>query len=525
MLSEINMDDDFIKINKITLLHYGENINGNVNELQQSSVIHNLTLRKKKIDNYLLSKRKLTSSLNLPPHSQFENTSSHQQPQSIALSNIITSLTSNNVSLIINTLRYIKHNITFTIEHNVLDKRTLFNNEQEIINHLCKLLLYESDTTVQYEASLCLVNVVIAFPFKIEKCVYSDNNLECLFMFLNLAIHNECLFKNAFVIITSACAENEMNQQYFIRKNIINVIYPLLSNMNTLVIVENKDIILKCLISLSSIIKTDINYAKYFYQSINTLQSYFTYLLTYPNELHFTILLHLFKRIIHDKATYDTFMQHNFISTLTSAYNICKENNNKKLIVTLILNTIDTYETLPQCIHKDNLFQFIFHIINNYKYENRNILNKILFTCSNLCYDYTEELFKFGVLEEIAKIAKMFYDNAIRFNNDKESIALLKECLFVIFNSVCEGSCNVKEFYGRFDNGVIGKFVYYAFEVYDKEYELIKVILGGVICLMKGKGVIGFNVERFGDVLGKYKSVDKEFEGYIEEIEGFITCD
>ena len=67
--------------------------------------------------------------------------------------------------------------------------------------------------------------------------------------------------------------------------------------------------------------------------------------------------------------------------------------------------------------------------------------------------------------------------------------------------------------------------MYYAFEVYDKEYELIKVILGGVICLMKGKGVNGFNVERFGDVLGKYKSIDKEFEGYIEEIEGFITCD
>ena len=522
MLSEINMDDDFIKINKISLLHYGENINGNINDLQQASIIHNLTLRKRKIDNYLLSKRKLTSSLNLPPHSHFENTT--QPFQSIAPSNIITSLTSNNVSLIINTLLHIKHNIVFNIEHEVLDKRTLFNNEQEIINHLCKLLLYESDSTVQYEAALCLVNIITSFPFKIEKCVYTDSNLECLFMFLHLALNHECLFKNAFVIITSACAENEMNQQYFIKKNIINIIYPLLANTNPLV-VSNKDIILKCLISLSSIIKTDIDYSKYFYQSISTLQSYFSYLLTYPNELHFTILLHLFKRIIHDKATYDSFMRNNFISSLISAHNLCKDNNNKKLIVILILNTIDTYETLPQCIHKDNLFQFIFHIINNYKYEHRHILNKILFTCSNLCYDYTEELFKFGVLEEIAKIAKMFYENAIRFNNDKESIGLFKECLFVIFNSVCEGSCFVKEFYGRFDNGAIGKFVFYAFDVYEKEYDLIKLILGGVISLMKEKGVIGLNVERFGDVLGKYKCIDKEFEGYVDEIEGFITCD
>ena len=79
--------------------------------------------------------------------------------------------------------------------------------------------------------------------------------MQYLFSIMKCYRNNENLFKNAFVIITSACAENEMNQQYFLRKNIINVIYPLLSNTNTLVIVENKDIILKCLISLSSIIK------------------------------------------------------------------------------------------------------------------------------------------------------------------------------------------------------------------------------------------------------------------------------
>ena len=240
MLSEINMDDAFLKINKISLLHYGENINGNINDFQKESTVHNLTLRKRKIDNYLLSKRKLTSPLNLAPHSQFEGTAQPFQP--IPVSNIITSLTSNNASLIINTLVYIKNNIVFNIEHEVLDKRTLFNNEQEIINNVCKLLLYESDSTVQYESSMCLVNIIISYPFKIEKCVYTEANLECLLMFLHLALNNECLFKNAFVIITGACAENETNQQYFIKKNIINTIYPLLSNTNSL-IASNKDII------------------------------------------------------------------------------------------------------------------------------------------------------------------------------------------------------------------------------------------------------------------------------------------
>lgn len=135
----------------------------------------------------------------------------------------------------------------------------------------------------------------------------------------------------------------------------------------------------------------------------------------------------------------------------------------------------------------------------------------------------------FGVIGEVAKISKMFYDTAMRYNNDKESIGLFKECLFVIFNSICEGGEEVMEFYEKFEGGIIIKYVGYVFEVYEKEYDLVKAVLGGVVCMLKGnikwKGVLRRCLEEVEDVIRKYKCVDKDIEVYVDEIECVIGCD
>lgn len=329
-------------------------------------------------------------------------------------------------------------------------KRNLSNNNEALIQTLCEFLLND-DVKIIYYACSCLTNLTF-FPKNVESLIYTENNLEKIsnfFIFLSNNISTlgyECLF--LFINISS----NINVKKYLIKNVFLTHFYNFINTIiNNKKINDkfNTNVIKYCTNILSSLIRvcqTDDNYINYFLPFIflcKIITSNFTLFDSLNSDENFIndlLIIWKFysKKRKNNEELIKEILKNNFLKDLISLYNKLDDIEGKKEIMKIFCDFTSLGEEEDKTLIKDGIINFFSDEINEYQNSDIEILNNVIFSCSNLALGnigQIETLFISGIIYKIIDIAYF----CLKDKMDNERIKLIKNSIIFIIN-IFDGS-------------------------------------------------------------------------------------
>ena len=445
-----------------------------------------LTLRKNKIFDELFTKRKLNPfnseknkskfAINIALISKNEEIISNPElyiKSKFDIKNWFPYLFSKNISQIKEALFLIELYVRLQVDELPLEKRALARNNYELINCICNYL-NQSDKQISYYSLLIISNLTY-FPYNIENIIYSKQNLNEIIIFVN---NNDFSLGYEIIVLLLNCCSDLNAGKYLIDNKIIERITFLVNN--NLEQIEPRYYIYLIKL-LNSIIRIFNEYEEYnLYQKKNWLKPLLPFFKntlknnyvenTWSNKndgFYYLNILSFYAKIVNNDNNFICeIMKDNYAKVLIEFYyKLNEEHYCDMMRVFGILLSID--DSINQIFIEEGILGLLINEMNRIEYKNNNLLNIIIFACSNIACGSNgqiQQLFDQGLIWKTIDIA-WFYITQGLLNN---------EIYDIIFNAIY----TINEvILGARNNVKVELIIYQDFLIIDMYYLFLKNIL------------------------------------------------
>ena len=442
-----------------------------------------LTLRKKKIFNILFSKKKdIFKNDNL----NNINDSRKIDINSLNCDNEIKKDVDNYIKTKFNIKNWFKFLFSSNINDNMLslfltekyinlqvleikdqNKRKLSRNDTELIQKLCNNLLSDNIKII-YNSCSCLTNLTF-FPKNIENRIYHEKNLEKILQFFDVLSKNITMLGYEPLKLFSNICHNEDVKIYLIKHSFLdkfyNFFHVLFDNKN---INLNKEIemkIIKNCVDIFSLLITicniDDNYLNRFLNFIPIFKSITSKYYANIDDSMFDeegalslIIIWKFysKNRENNKSYVNEIIKDSFFKVLVQVYYKIKDIKKKIKMIELFVDFVSIDDDVDKILINDGIIDFYAKEIEKYEFSNIEILNNIIFSCSNLSVGVIgqiEKLFESGIIFKAIDIGSFYIND----NLDDEIkniliniVGLICNCLNSDYDKIRKNILNYKKF-------------------------------------------------------------------------------
>ena len=422
-----------------------------------------LTLRKNKIFSELFTKRKLLSIKEEQNKSKYLiNISIISQNQEIIsnpelyiknkfdIQNYFPYLISENILQIKEALYLIDLYINLQIKEIPIEKRSLSNFDNELINCLCHYLNHIDKQIAYY--SCRILSELGYFDKSIEKFIYSEKNLNEILMFYN---KNNFEFGTDFIQLLNNCCNYSDIRKFFVDNKIIERLSFLINN--NLDELENKHYIylIKLLCNIINIFSEYKEYnksqIKNWFEPLlpfvkNTLKNNFVenpWQINSDSIYYIDLLAFYAKKSISDVKFIENIVKENFVNVLIEFYYKLDEENKLKMMK-IFADLSSNDDSINQIFINEGILGLLINEINRIEYKNNKFLSIIFHVCSNIAcgtLGQVEQLNGQGLLWKAIDIAYHYINQNI-FNYDKNQV--IYNALYTITQAILGADNEIK---------------------------------------------------------------------------------
>ena len=424
-----------------------------------------LTLRKNHIFDTLLSKRKLMSRLSdcqssiyainineISTNEEIKNNPELYIKTKFDIKNWFKYLFSSNINHIKEALFIIEIYIRLQINQLDIEKRVLSRNDTELINCLCNYLDHEDKQIVLYSC-ICLINLAL-FPKHIESRVYTEKNLNKIMTFFN---KYDFSFSHIIIYLLINYNVYPKERKFFVDHGIF----------------ERLNFLIK-----TNLDKLEPKYYIYLIRLINILVRLFDECENYGNEQQknwvlpllsfvknttknsfvnnpwaqyddcrfYLELIQFYSKLavdLGDKDFFNNIINDGFCKVLVDLYYKIKENQKKIILMKVYVNLLSFNDSINEIFIQEGILGLLLNEINNIGFTNYNLLDLILYACSNIAggtQGQIEQLSMQGLVWKVFEIAQILSKQNLNIMNKK----IIFNCIYTLAEVITGCSNYVK---------------------------------------------------------------------------------
>ena len=490
------------KIQEKMEIYFDESINSDNYKAEQTR--ERLNLRKNKIFNTLFAKRKETfvTKFNSPNEIDINQLQCDEEIKKDVEKYLKTSydikkwfkyIFSSNKNEIYVSLYLLKTYIELQILGLKEKQRMLSRNDTELIQKLVDNLLSD-DLKISYNSCACLTNLTL-FPINIEKRIYSQRNLEKILKFFDVLEKNISSYTHLALLLFLNISTDDDTKLYLIKNNFFQRLFGFIKNILNNQIKFINDIseletIKYCIRIIQQLIMVcdlfDKNYFKLFVEFIPYLKiitsKYFVNIDNMAfNENECTYIISLWGFYVKYNDNYDNneiikeIIKDNFTKVLISFYKKLKDIKIKTLFVNIFCHFSRADDNCDKIIINDGILTLLNEEIEKYQYSNVNMLNYLIYCCSNFALGSVGEnkdLIQLGTIHKVMDITIFYIDDKL----DNEIISLLISCLFCLSSNILGVDREMKKEIIIYKKSLIIKIFCKALKLELKEFFKHKII-------------------------------------------------
>ena len=450
------------KIQEKMEIYFDESINSDNYKAEQTR--ERLNLRKNKIFNTLFAKRKETfvTKFNSPNEIDINQLQCDEDIKKDVEKYLKTSydikkwfkyIFSSNKNEIYVSLYLLKTYIELQILGLKEKQRMLSRNDTELIQKLVDNLLSD-DLKISYNSCACLTNLTL-FPINIEKRIYSQRNLEKILKFFDILEKNISSYTHLALLLFLNISTDDDTKLFLIKNNFFQRLFGFIKNILNNQIKFINDIseletIKYCIRIIQQLIMVcdlfDKNYFKLFVEFIPYLKiitsKYFVNIDNMAfNENECSYIISLWGFYVKYNDNYDNneiikeIIKDNFTKVLISFYKKLKDIKIKTLFVNIFCHFSRADDNCDKIIINDGILTLLNEEIEKYQYSNVNMLNYLIYCCSNFSLGSVGEnrdLIQLGTIYKVMDITIFYIDDKL----DEEIINLLISCLWCLSSNI-----------------------------------------------------------------------------------------
>ena len=490
------------KIQEKMEIYFDESINSDNYKAEQTR--ERLNLRKNKIFNTLFAKRKETfvTKFNSPNEIDINQLQCDEEIKKDVEKYLKTSydikkwfkyIFSSNKNEIYVSLYLLKTYIELQILGLKEKQRMLSRNDTELIQKLVDNLLSD-DLKISYNSCACLTNLTL-FPINIEKRIYSQRNLEKILKFFDILEKNISSYTHLALLLFLNISTDDDTKLYLIKNNFFQRLFGFIKNILNNQIKFINDIseletIKYCIRIIQQLIMVcdlfDKNYFKLFVEFIPYLKiitsKYFVNIDNMAfNENECKYIISLWGFYVKYNDNYDNneiikeIIKDNFTKVLISFYKKLKDIKIKTLFVNIFCHFSRADDNCDKIIINDGILTLLNEEIEKYQYSNVNMLNYLIYCCSNFALGSVGEnkdLIQLGTIYKVMDITIFYIDDKL----DEEIISLLISCLFCLSSNILGVDREMKKEIIIYKKSLIIKIFCKALKLELKEFFKHKII-------------------------------------------------
>ena len=369
----------------------------------------------------------------------------------------------------------------------------LSRNDTELIQKLVDNLLSD-DLKISYNSCACLTNLTL-FPINIEKRIYSQRNLEKILKFFDILEKNISSYTHLALLLFLNISTDDDTKLYLIKNNFFQRLFGFIKNILNNQIKFINDIseletIKYCIRIIQQLIMVcdlfDKNYFKLFVEFIPYLKiitsKYFVNIDNMAfNENECTYIISLWGFYVKYNDNYDNneiikeIIKDNFTKVLISFYKKLKDIKIKTLFVNIFCHFSRADDNCDKIIINDGILTLLNEEIEKYQYSNVNMLNYLIYCCSNFALGSVGEnkdLIQLGTIYKVMDITIFYIDDKL----DNEIISLLISCLFCLSSNILGVDREMKKEIIIYKKSLIIKIFCKALKLELKEFFKHKII-------------------------------------------------
>ena len=490
------------KIQEKMEIYFDESINSDNYKADQTR--ERLNLRKNKIFNTLFAKRKETfvTKFNNPNEIDINQLQCDEEIKKDVEKYLKTSydikkwfkyIFSSNKNEIYVSLYLLKTYIELQILGLKEKQRMLSRNDTELIQKLVDNLLSD-DLKISYNSCACLTNLTL-FPINIEKRIYSQRNLEKILKFFDILEKNISSYTHLALLLFLNISTDDDTKLYLIKNNFFQRLFGFIKNILNNQIKFINDIseletIKYCIRIIQQLIMVcdlfDKNYFKLFVEFIPYLKiitsKYFVNIDNMAfNENECSYIISLWGFYVKYNDNYDNneiikeIIKDNFTKVLISFYKKLKDIKIKTLFVNIFCHFSRADDNCDKIIINDGILTLLNEEIEKYQYSNVNMLNYLIYCCSNFALGSVGEnkdLIQLGTIHKVMDITIFYIDDKL----DEEIINLLISCLWCLSSNILGVDREMKKEIIIYKKSLIIKIFCKALKLELKEFFKHKII-------------------------------------------------
>ncbi len=474
------------------------------NEFYTNTINTQLTLRKQKIQENLMSRRLILSEKEINENSLAVDINKLNAPEDLKKNYEIILKTTYEIKQYLPqlfgpnlndkklALFLLRNFIILQIKELPFEKRKLSNNDEDLFKGLCNLL-FDKDFQVKYEVSWCLINIPL-FPRVIENKLYSDENLNVI---LNFILNCDEQFYCIVIYILRNYSNNDSNKIFFIHNGALKKAIDIISNdMNNEFLIKHSTKFFRNIIKILNKYPNEIDNL---ISLIPLLQKIMNNFIKNPlkDENDYISLLESleeFSKCCY-KKTYNLIMNDNFSKTIIDFLKQLNDNEIKLKTFYVILNMLSYDESFTQLLLDEGLCQLIKQLLYEFKFNNMKFLANIILAISNIAsgtISQIELLNTQEIFEDIIEIGKCYIEN-YNPNNHYFKI-VIRECIYSLCNAINGGTDGVKQNIIIYQDSFIINILFFGLKEFifkkEKKNFLSSIILTIKICVIQSEDIM-----------------------------------
>ena len=327
------------------------------------------------------------------------------------------------------------------------NKRKLSRNDTELIQKLCNNLLSDNIKII-YNSCSCLTNLTF-FPKNIENRIYHEKNLEKILQFFDVLSKNITMLGYEPLKLFSNICHNEDVKIYLIKHSFLDKFYNffhiLFDNKNInlneeidIKIIKNCVDIFSLLITICNIDDNYLNRLLNFIPIFKSITSKYyanidDSMFDEEGTLSLIIIWKFYSKNRENNKSYvNEIIKDSFFKVLVQVYYKIKDIKKKIKMIELFVDFVSIDDDVDKILINDGIIDFYAKEIEKYEFSNIEILNNIIFSCSNLSVGVIgqiEKLFESGIIFKAIDIGSFYIND----NLDDE----IKNILINIVGLIC----------------------------------------------------------------------------------------
>ena len=476
----------------------------NKNDFYKHTINSQLTLRKKKLQENLMSKRLILSEKEINENSLAVDINKLNAPENLKKNYEIILKTTYEIKqylpqlfgLNLNdkklALFLLRNFIILQIKELPYEKRKLSNNDEDLFKGLCNLL-FDKDFQVKYEVSWCLINIPL-FPKVIENKLYSEENLNNI---LNFILNCDEQFFCIVIYILRNYSNNDSNKIFFIHNGALKKAIDIISNdMNNEFLIKHS---IKFFRNIIKVLNKYPNEIDNLISLIPLLQKIIKNCINHPlkNENDYISLLESLEEFskYNYKKINNLIMNDNFSKTIIDFFKQLNDNEIKLKTFYIILNMLSYDESFTELLLDEGLCQLIKQLLYEFKFNNLKFLANIILAISNIASGTISQIELLNIeeiFEDIIEIGKFYIEN---YNSNNHYFKIvIRECIYSLSNAINGGTDGIKQSIIIFQDCFIINILFFGLKEFNFKKEnlnlLRSIILTLKICVIQSEEIM-----------------------------------